>query len=98
MSRKINRRRFLQAGGVSAAAAGFWLTGGVTESFAAQPGANERLNIAIIGCGGQGGGNAGQAAIRNENIVAICDVDSNRARTVFDRYPKLTPYTDFRVM
>ena len=49
MSRKVNRRRFLQAGGASAAAAGFWLTGGVTESFAAQPGANERLNIAMIG-------------------------------------------------
>jgi predicted dehydrogenase len=98
MSRKVSRRKFLQVGGVSATAAGFWLTGGVTESFAAQPGANERLNIAIIGCGGQGGGNAGQAAIRNENIVALCDVDSNRARDVFNRYPKLTPYTDFRVM
>src|SRR5439155_18255639 len=30
--------------------------------------------------------------------VALCDVDSNRARDVFGRYPKLTPYTDFRVM
>jgi predicted dehydrogenase len=98
MTRKVNRRRFLQAGGVSAAAAGFWLTGGVTESHAAQPGANERLNIAIIGCGGQGGGNAGQAAIRGENIVALCDVDSNRARTVFDRYPNVPKFTDFRVM
>jgi predicted dehydrogenase len=97
MSRKVNRRKFLQAGGISAAAAGFWLTGGVTESFAAQP-AGERLNIAIIGCGGQGGGNAGQTAIRNENIVALCDVDSNRARGVFDRYPKVNKYTDFRVM
>jgi predicted dehydrogenase len=97
MSRKVNRRKFLQAGGISAAAAGFWLTGVVTESFAAQP-AGERLNIAIIGCGGQGGGNAGQTAIRNENIVALCDVDSNRARGVFDRYPKVNKYTDFRVM
>ncbi len=98
MSRKINRRRFIQAGGVSAAAAGFWLTGGVTESFAAQPGANERLNIAIVGCGGQGGGNASQKAIAAENIVALCDVDSNRASTVFNRYPNVTKYTDFRQM
>jgi predicted dehydrogenase len=98
MGRKVSRRQFVKAGGVSAAAAGFWLTGGVTESFAAQPGANERLNIAIIGCGGQGGGNAGQAVVRAENVVALCDVDSNRARGVFERYPKLTPYTDFRIM
>ena len=40
---------------LSAAAAGYWLTGGVTESFAAQPGANERINIAMIGCGGRAG-------------------------------------------
>lgn len=112
MQRKVSRRKFMQAGSVSAAAAGFWLTGGVTESFAAQAGggANERLNIAVIGCGGQGGGNASQPviagrpamnnqpAIRGENIVALCDVDANRARTVFDRYPKVPTYTDFRVM
>ena len=98
MRQNVNRRQFLQAGGVSAAAAGFWLTGGVTESFAAQPGANERLNIAIIGCGGQGGGNANQGAITSENIVALCDVDQNRARGVFDRHPKVTKYTDFRQM
>src|ERR1700733_13315682 len=98
MIQKVNRRRFIQASSASAAAAGFWLTGGVTESFAAQPGANERLNIAVIGCGGQGGGNASQQVVRAENIVALCDVDSNRARTVFDRYPNVPKYTDFRVM
>jgi predicted dehydrogenase len=98
VNRKISRRRFLQAGGASAVAAGFWLTGGVTESHARQPGANDRLNIAIVGCGGQGAGNASQSAIRSENIVALCDVDANRARTIFDRYPNLPKYTDFRVM
>jgi predicted dehydrogenase len=110
MTRKINRRRFLQTGSASAAAAGFWLTGGVTESFAGQPGANERLNIAIIGCGGQGGGNASQPAIagreargnqpaiRGENIVALCDVDQARGRDVLNRYPKVPKYTDFRQM
>jgi predicted dehydrogenase len=98
MQRTVSRRQLLQAGSVSAAAAGFWLTGGVTESFAAQPGANERLNIAIIGAGGQGGGNAGQQVVRDENIVALCDVSSDRARTVFNRYPNVPKYTDFRVM
>jgi predicted dehydrogenase len=110
MSRKVSRRKFLKAGSASAVAAGFWLTGGVTESHARQPGPNDRLNIAIIGCGGQGASNAGQAviagraaernqpAVPGENIVALCDVDANRARGVFDRYPKVNKYTDFRVM
>jgi predicted dehydrogenase len=98
MSRKVSRRHFLQAGSVSAVAAGFWLTGGVTESFAAQRGggANERLNIACIGCGGQGASD--HNGVRGENIVALCDVDSVHARRVFETYPKVTKYTDFREM
>jgi predicted dehydrogenase len=106
MVQKVSRRRFLQASSISAAAAGFWLTGGVTESYAAQPGANERLNIAMIGCGGQAGGydpkkeqyRGNLAGVRRENIVALCDVDSNRASSTFDHYPKVTKYTDFRAM
>lgn len=96
MSRKLHRRRFLQATGASAAAAGFWLTGGVTESFAAQPGANERLNIALIGAGGRAEGN--ELGVRGENIVALCDVDENRARTLYNRYEKVPKYRDFRQM
>ena len=100
MSRKVNRRHLLQAGSVSAAAAGYWLTGGVTESFAAQPagGANERLNIACIGCGGQGQSDHNGVRGDGVNIVALCDVDSVRARTVFNTHPNVTKYTDFRVM
>lgn len=96
MVRKLNRRKFVQTSGVSAAAAGFWLTGGVTESFAAQPGANERLNVALIGAGGRAEGN--ESGVRAENIVALCDVDQNRARNVYNRYPNVTKYTDFRQM
>ena len=96
MNRKLSRRKFLKASAVSATAAGFYLTGGVTESHAAQP-ANERLNIAIIGCGGQGGGNLGNVAGGN-NIVALCDVDDNRAGGSFNKYPKVPKYKDFRVM
>jgi predicted dehydrogenase len=95
MSQKLSRRKFLQASAVSATAAGFWLTGGVTESRGAQP-ANERLNIAIIGAGGQGGGNLGN--VSGENIVALCDVDDARAANSFNKYPKVPKYKDFRVM
>lgn len=95
MSRRVNRRQFLQAGSVSAAAAGFWLTGGVTEIRSA-PGANERLNVAMIGAGGRADGNIG--GVSGENIVALCDVDQNRARGMFNRYPNVPKYADFRVM
>jgi predicted dehydrogenase len=95
MSRKLSRRDFVKAGAVSATAAGFWLTGGVTETRAAQ-GANDRLNIAVIGCGGQGASDLGN--VSGENIVALCDVDDRRAAGSFDKYPKVPKYKDFRVM
>ena len=37
-----------------------------------------KLNVAAIGCGGQGGVDLNDAA-RTENIVALCDVDESRA-------------------
>jgi predicted dehydrogenase len=95
MSRRVNRRRFLQAGGVSAAAAGFWLTGGVTES-AQQRGANERLNVAFIGAGGRASGNI--SGVMGENIVAMCDVDQTRCRAAYNNHPNVQKYTDFRQM
>ena len=62
MSRKLSRRRFLQTS--AAAGAGVYLTQGYElPSSAAQP-ANNRLNIAIIGCGGQGRGNLGNVSKR----------------------------------
>jgi len=94
MSRRISRRRFLQTS--AAAGAGVFVTQGFElPSSAAQP-ANNRLNIAIIGAGGQGGGNLGN--VSGENIVALCDVDSRRASANFNKYPKVPKYTDFRVM
>jgi len=57
----------------------------------------DKLNIAAIGCGGQGGVILNQAAA-TENIVAMCDVDENRAAQNFKRYEKVPKYKDFRVM
>lgn len=57
----------------------------------------DKLNVAAIGCGGQGGSILNQAA-RTENIVALCDVDFDRAATNLRRYEKQPKYRDFRVM
>ena len=56
----------------------------------------DKLNIAAIGCGGQGGVNLNDAA-RTENIVALCDVD--RAGGIeHKKFEKVPLYRDFRTM
>jgi Oxidoreductase family, NAD-binding Rossmann fold len=57
----------------------------------------EKLNIAVIGCGPQGTADM-TAAAHTENIVAVCDVDENRAAAARKKYEKSTPYRDYRVM
>jgi len=57
----------------------------------------EKLNVASVGCGGQGGADL-IAASRTENIVALCDVDDSRAAENLARFPKAAKYKDFRVM
>jgi predicted dehydrogenase len=67
MARKSSRRTFLKQSAVATAAA----FGAPTILSARAP--NEKLGIAVIGCGGQGGGNPATAA--SERLVALCDVD-----------------------
>lgn len=94
MTQKTTRRGFLQT--TAAVGAGYFVAGTTKDVFARQ-GANERLNIAIVGAGGRGAGNLGSVA-RTENIVALCDVDERRARDAFNRYQNVPKFDDFRVM
>ncbi|MBI2686068.1 MAG: Gfo/Idh/MocA family oxidoreductase [Acidobacteria bacterium] len=57
----------------------------------------DKLNVAAIGCGGQGGVILNQAA-QTENIVALCDVDEKRAAANFTKFSAAPKYKDFRVM
>ncbi|MBM3764209.1 MAG: Gfo/Idh/MocA family oxidoreductase [Acidobacteria bacterium] len=57
----------------------------------------DKLNVAAVGCGGQGGVILNQVA-PTENIVALCDVDENRAAANFSKFTKQPKYKDFRVM
>jgi predicted dehydrogenase len=57
---------------------------------------NNKLNIAGIGVGGQGGNDVDEMS--SENIVALCDVDAEHAAHVFNKYPKAKRYKDFRAM
>ena len=58
--------------------------------------ANEKLNIGVVGCGGQGAENLEKLA--GENIVALCDVDQSRAKDAFDRFPAAKRFGDYRKM
>lgn len=57
---------------------------------------SEKLNIAGIGVGGQGSSDINN--VSSENIVALCDVDWQRAADTFKRFPKAKKYRDFRIM
>jgi predicted dehydrogenase len=106
MSRRTNRRDFLKATALTGA--GFWAFSGFEVEGAPprRPGPMDRLNIGVIGCGGQGASNLRNVA-RTENIVALCDVDERTSkeggpnpspRDAFAAHPKAARFTDFRVM
>jgi len=57
---------------------------------------SEKINIAGVGIGGQGGSDLRQ--LESQNIVALCDVDWRHAARCFDRYPNAKKYKDFREM
>ena len=57
-------------------------------------GANEKLNIAYIGCGGRGRANLKETA--GENVVALCDVNGKNLDEAAANHPGARKYRDFR--
>jgi predicted dehydrogenase len=86
-----SRRRFLASAAASTAAFTI-LPSGSARTFAA----NEKLNIAAIGAGGRAAGVL--RGVDSENIVALCDVDEQRAAESFETYSRAKRYKDYRVM
>jgi len=91
----LSRRELV---GVAAAAAAFTFVPKRVLGGVGQPSANNRLNIAGIGVGGQGAGDINQCANDGANIVALCDVDETRAADTFKKFPNARRYKDFRQM
>ncbi|MFQ6036133.1 MAG: Gfo/Idh/MocA family protein [Sedimentisphaerales bacterium] len=89
----FSRRDFM---GGAAAVAAFTI---VPRYVLGGPGRNppcNKLNIAGIGVGGRGSGDL--QAVSSENIVVLCDVDADRAKATFKKYPRAKRYKDFRKM
>jgi predicted dehydrogenase len=92
----IGRRRFLHAAGAGVAL--FNILPGTLMRGAEKLSQNDKVNVAAIGIGSQGGSDLDAVAGEGHNIVALCDVDDNYAAKKFAQYPKATKFKDFRVM
>jgi predicted dehydrogenase len=88
---KLRRRTFTS---LAAGIPGFFATHG----FGAAPaeGPSDKLNLAVIGIGGQGAANL--AGLKTQNIVALCDVDEKRGGKAFEEFAEVRRFTDFRKM
>ncbi|HON65855.1 MAG TPA: Gfo/Idh/MocA family oxidoreductase [Phycisphaerae bacterium] len=79
VSHRISRRRFLRTSGAVAAA-----TAMTARSYAQTAGANDRLNLALVGCGGIAKEHRGALLKLRESdnlgILAVCDVYEKRAK------------------
>lgn len=84
------RRRFLQ----STLAAGAGLTILPSGVWAGNNAPSNKLNIAVIGAAGRGRAHFG--AIRNENIVALCDVNEKALAGAAETFPDAKHYVDWR--
>jgi predicted dehydrogenase len=104
MSTNESRRDFLKtagATGLSLGAAANALAKSSAKSNGRVIGANDRINVGVIGCGGRGAYDADAFtayAAKHENacqIVAACDVYEKRKKRVAERH-KVKGYLDYR--
>ena len=97
-SAPISRRRFLKTSAAIAAGSALpaWLIEQSRSYAATKPVLpNDKPNIALIGCGGQGRYDTTLAA-KFGNVVAVCDVDSKHAEEASKRFGGAKAYKDFR--
>ena len=91
---QLSRRAFLTRS--SFAAGAISVLPGHVLGLNGAPSPNEKLNIAGVGVAGQGHSDLRQ--FKDENIVALCDVDWRHAAGTFREFPQAKPYKDYRKM
>jgi len=95
---RLTRREFLRTSALSAATVALLKSRAFPAATpAAARAANEKLNMACIGTGGQGGTHLGWCAA-NDNLVALCEVEENHLKGPAGKYPKARTFTDYREM
>ena len=88
MSSPLNRRSFLQT-----SAAATFIAGAPT--FVRGRDLNSKIDVAVVGCGGRGGGNMNEVA-KTEYITALCDVNGQNLAAAADKHKGAVTFTDFR--
>src|SRR5262245_25623875 len=88
----VSRRSFLKTCSAAAAATGLpiWFVKRELSAASSQIkrlGPNDRPGVALVGCGGMGRGDAGNAS-RFGDIVAVCDVDEKHAEAAAKQFSK----------
>ena len=94
MTRIASRRSFLKAGAAATAAVSF-----PAVSWSRVLGANDRLRIASIGCGGKGWSDlTATAASPKVQVVGLCDIDESEKHLgqAAMKYPDAKRFTDWR--
>ena len=104
MSRiQLNRRHFLQLASVGLAGLALPAHLRSAEESDGKPirkgrmlPPDKKMNLACVGCDGQGESDI--ESVASENILALCDVDDKRAEATFKKFPNAKRYRDYRVM
>ncbi|HLB73530.1 MAG TPA: Gfo/Idh/MocA family oxidoreductase [Sedimentisphaerales bacterium] len=94
MKPRMNRRVFLKNTAIGGA--GLVILG--SSDLVRTYGANEKLNVALVGVAGRGDWFVTAIPNIGENVVAMCDVNEYKASRAFDSMPKAKKYNDFRKM
>jgi predicted dehydrogenase len=94
MRQRTSRRVFLKRSAM--ATVGFWV--GTRNTWAQSRSSNEKLRVACIGLGGKGRTDVTSVANAGAEIVALCDVDDERARDIYKKFPTVRKFHDYREM
>jgi len=97
-----NRRNFIKKTAMGTAAITIGGMGFSAKSYGSIQGANDRINVAVIGIRGQGGGHinnyCGMNDTKNVRVRTLCDVDEQyfapKSKVVFDKTGE-TPKTEW---
>ena len=92
-----SRRDFLRTAAAAAAATSLpaWFRAEAAEQAAAPAPGGEPLRFALVGCGGQGTGDARNAQAFGK-VVAVCDVDEGKLASARKTFAGAEGYGDFR--
>ena len=97
--KQVSRRVFMEKATAVGAAAPYILSANALRA-AGELGANDRIQIGLIGAGGMGRGNLNNCAKHDDVVVTgVCDVWKQRRDPVVAQFPgSAKPYHDYREM